>query len=56
LPKNGSVYREWRKIVIQYDIAGVQVHDAPLAAAMVVHHVEHILTLNTADFIRYKVF
>ena len=54
LPDNESVYREWRRIVVQYDIAGVQVHDARLAAAMLVHHVEHILTLNTADFIRYQ--
>lgn len=55
LPKNESVYREWRSIDIQCDIAGIQVYDAPLAAAILVHHVEHILTLNTADFIRYKV-
>ncbi|MHB1745418.1 MAG: type II toxin-antitoxin system VapC family toxin [Acidobacteriaceae bacterium] len=54
LPDNESVYREWRRIVVQYGITGVQVHDARLAAAMLVHHVEHILTLNTADFVRYQ--
>ena len=29
-----AVYREWRRIVVQYGISGVQVHDARLAAAM----------------------
>jgi len=29
------------------------VHDARLAAAMYVHHVDHILTLNVADFSRF---
>ncbi|MHB1960217.1 MAG: type II toxin-antitoxin system VapC family toxin [Acidobacteriaceae bacterium] len=54
LPDNESVYREWRRIVVEYGIAGVQVHDARLAATMLVHQVEHILTLNAADFIRYQ--
>lgn len=54
LPDNESVYREWRRIVVEYGIAGVQVHDARLAATMLVHHVQHILTLNAADFIRYQ--
>lgn len=54
LPDNESVYREWRRIVVEYGIAGVQVHDARLAATMLVHQVRHILTLNAADFIRYQ--
>ena len=33
---------------------GVQVHDARLAAAMYVHGVAHILTLNVADFSRFS--
>jgi hypothetical protein len=48
-----AVYREWRRIVIQYGILGVQVHDARLAAAMYVHRIGHILTLNVSDFIRF---
>jgi hypothetical protein len=36
-------------------VLGVQVHDARLAAAMYVHHVSHILTLNVADFNRFTV-
>jgi len=30
------------------------VHDARLAAAMLVHGIGHILTLNVADFSRYS--
>jgi len=52
LPDNEAVYREWRRIVVQYGVSGVQVHDARLAAAMYVHHVDHLLTLNVADFSR----
>src|SRR5712671_4106760 len=53
LPDNEAVYREWRRIVVQYNVSGVQVHDALLAAAMYVHHVDHLLTLNVADFSRF---
>jgi predicted nucleic acid-binding protein len=53
LPDNEAVYREWRRIVVQYGVSGVQVHDARLAAAMYVHHVDHSLTLNVADFSRF---
>jgi predicted nucleic acid-binding protein len=53
LADSQEVYREWRKIVVQYNISGVQVHDARLAAAMYVHSVGNILTLNVADFSRF---
>jgi predicted nucleic acid-binding protein len=53
LPDNEAVYREWRRVVVQYSVSGVHVHDARLAAAMYVHRVNHILTLNVADFSRF---
>jgi predicted nucleic acid-binding protein len=53
LPENERVYREWRQIVVRYGVMGVQVHDARLAAAMYVHGIKHILTLNAADFSRF---
>ena len=53
LPDSQAVYREWRRIVVQYGVSGVQVHDARLAAAMYTHHVAHILTLNVTDFSRF---
>lgn len=54
LPDSEAVYLEWRRIVVQYGVLGVQVHDARLAAAMNVHGVSHILTLNVADFSRFS--
>ena len=54
LPDSEAVYREWRQIVVQYGVSGVQAHDARLAAAMYVHAVNHILTMNVTDFIRFK--
>jgi hypothetical protein len=54
LPDNASVYREWRRIVLELGVLGVQVHDARLAAAMYVHRVSHILTLNVTDFSRFS--
>ncbi len=54
LPDNEAVYREWRQLVFQYSVSGVQVHDARLAAAMYVHQVPHILTLNVDDFARFS--
>jgi predicted nucleic acid-binding protein len=38
---------------VDYGVSGVQVYDARLAAAMIVHNVTHILTFNTSDFARY---
>jgi len=54
LPDSSAVYREWRRIVLQYGVVGVQVHDARLAAAMYVHRVSQILTLNVTDFSRFS--
>ena len=53
LPDSEAVYREWRRIVVQQSIPGVQVHDARLAACMYVHGVSDILTLNVTDFRRF---
>jgi predicted nucleic acid-binding protein len=53
LPDNEAVYREWRRIIVQHGVLGVQVHDARLAASMMVHGVPNILTFNVADFTRF---
>ena len=53
LPDSPDVYPEWRRLVVDYDVSGVQVHDARLVATMLVHDVKHILTFNTQDFTRY---
>jgi predicted nucleic acid-binding protein len=54
LPDNEAIYREWRRIVVQHAVSGVQVYDARLAATVFVYGIRHILTLNVADFSRYR--
>ena len=42
------------RLVVHYAVAGAKVHDARLVAAMLVHGVPSILTLNDRDFARYS--
>jgi len=37
----------------KYEVKGVQVHDARLAAAMNIHGITKLLTMNTRDFQRF---
>jgi predicted nucleic acid-binding protein len=53
LPDTPYIHIEWRKILVDYRVSGVQVHDARLVAAMNVHGVKRILTFNTRDFTRF---
>lgn len=53
LPDTQQVYDEWRLMVVQHGVSGIQVHDAKLAAGMKTHGILHILTLNQRDFLRY---
>lgn len=48
-----AIYQEWERLVVTYGVIGVNVHDARLVAAMLVHGLTHILTFNTTDFARY---
>lgn len=48
-----SIYDQWERLVVQYQVKGVNVHDARLTAAMLVHGLTHILTFNIEDFNRY---
>lgn len=54
LPDNSDVYQEWRRLVVKFNVSGVQVHDARLVASMKVNKIFHILTLNVKDFVRYS--
>jgi hypothetical protein len=47
-----ATHREWRRIGLTERV-GVQVHDARLVAAMHVHRIGNLLTLNVNDFRRY---
>ncbi|KAF3887600.1 MULTISPECIES: type II toxin-antitoxin system VapC family toxin [Nostocales] len=48
------IYQEWEKLVVAYAVKGINVHDARLVAAILVHGLTHILTFNTEDFTRYS--
>ena len=48
-----DIYGEWRKLVEMHSVKGVQVHDARIVAAMIVHRIDKILTFNATDFRRY---
>lgn len=56
LPDGPGVHLEWRRLVLLHNVKGVQVHDARLAAVMLVHGISNILTLNPDDFRRYGLF
>lgn len=53
LPDSLAVHEEWRRLLVDYGVSGVQVHDTRLVAAMRVHSVARILTFNTKDFARF---
>jgi predicted nucleic acid-binding protein len=53
LPETEATYAQWRRIVTECGVSGVQVHDARLAAVMNVNKVSHLLTLNPRDFERF---
>jgi predicted nucleic acid-binding protein len=53
LPEDDRIYAVWRRLVREQSVSGAQVHDARLAAAMLVHEIPSILTLNGRDFARY---
>ncbi len=53
LPDTLAIYSEWERLVLSYGVRGVNVHDARLVAAMLVHGLTHILTFNIKDFARY---
>jgi len=53
LPDGKRVHDEWRCLVVAYSIEGVSVHDTRLVAAMLVHGVTNILSIDAPDFARY---
>jgi predicted nucleic acid-binding protein len=53
LPDDPLVHREWRTLLVDYRVSGVQVHDTRLVAAMNVYGVNQLLTYNTKDFRRF---
>jgi len=53
LPDKPDLFAEWRRLVVAHDCKGKAAHDARIVAAMNLHGVVRIMTLNVADFTRY---
>jgi predicted nucleic acid-binding protein len=53
LPDTLEVYENWRELVVNHSVSGIQVHDAKIAAAMKAHNLQNLLTFNAKDFKRY---
>jgi predicted nucleic acid-binding protein len=54
LPETPEIFPTWRKIVLDYKVSGIQVHDARIVAAMMVHQVDQLLSFDLDDFKRYR--
>jgi predicted nucleic acid-binding protein len=54
LPDTHEFFARWEQLVDEHQVAGKQVYDARLVAAMLVHSLTHILTFNDGDFKRYQ--
>ncbi len=54
LPDSLATFNEWRKLVKEKSVIGVQVHDAKIAASMTVYGIHNLLTFNVGDFKRFE--
>ncbi len=53
LPDNPATFAAWKILVSDYQITGVQVHDAKLVASLIVHNIQYLVTFNEKDFKRF---
>lgn len=53
-PDKPEYFAEWQRLVKNYEVKGVNVHDTRLVAAMIVNQLTHIVTFNGQDFRRYQ--
>jgi hypothetical protein len=50
LPDSAGVFRNWRKLVVDYVVMGAKVHDARLVAIMNIYGIERIVAFHAGDF------
>lgn len=55
LTETPSIFTTWLELVSTHKVSGKPAHDARLVAAMQVHDLENVLTLNVDDFKRYGI-
>jgi len=53
LPDSLATFTEWRRLISDYKIIGLQVHDAKLVASMIAHNIQYLVTFNEKDFKRF---
>ena len=53
LPEPPAIYREWRRLVTENSVVGLQVFDTRLVAAMTLYSITSLLTFNIKHFHRY---
>lgn len=53
LPDSLECFRQWRVLLLRYQVKGVKVHDTHLVASAITHNASRLLTFNAADFRRY---
>ncbi len=54
LPEPSDISERWRELAACHCVIGRQAHDARLAALMISHGIDTIITLNNTDFTRYS--
>ena len=54
LPDTPKLFQVWRELVVRYSVIGKPAHDTRIAAAMIVHGIDNIITFNDGDFRRYS--
>jgi predicted nucleic acid-binding protein len=54
LAETVSAEKSFKDLLVRYQVQGVQVHDARLAAVMIANGIQEILTFDRDDFRRYK--
>jgi predicted nucleic acid-binding protein len=52
-PDSLATHLEWRRLITAHSVMGVEVHDARLVAAMIVHRIPNIFTFDRNDFKRF---
>ena len=53
IPETPQIYPEWQRLVTAHNVSGKNVHDTRIAAQMLVHRIDNIVTFNTKDFKRF---
>jgi predicted nucleic acid-binding protein len=53
LSDSNDLYSHWLELVTKHQVSGKPSHDARLVAAMQLHGLTNLLTLNTEDFKRF---